>query len=100
MSLVLTYDRVLDPGATCHFDLGALCYGIVLATWDRGFGTVINGQGITRSDIVLEVAAIPDDEVIMTCIAMGYPDDSFPANGMRSDRQPVDDFVRFVGFAE
>ena len=100
VSLVLTYDRVLDPGATCHFDLGALCYGIVLATWDRGFGTVINGQGITRSDIVREVAAIPDDEVIMTCIAMGYPDDSFPANGMRSDRQPVDDFVRFVGFAE
>ena len=31
VSLVLTYDRVLDPGATCHFDLGALCYGIVLA---------------------------------------------------------------------
>ena len=31
VSLVLTYDRVLDPGAVCHFDLGALCYGIVLA---------------------------------------------------------------------
>lgn len=23
VSLVLTYDRVLDPGAVCHFDLGA-----------------------------------------------------------------------------
>ncbi len=31
VSLVLTYDRILDPGATCHFDLGALSYGIVLA---------------------------------------------------------------------
>ena len=31
VSLVLAYDRVLDPGAVCHFDLGALCYGIVLA---------------------------------------------------------------------
>jgi hypothetical protein len=31
VSLVLTYDRVLDPGAVCHFDLGAPCYGIVLA---------------------------------------------------------------------
>src|SRR5213595_3984756 len=29
VSLVLTYDKVLDPGAVCHFDLGALCYGIV-----------------------------------------------------------------------
>ena len=53
-----------------------------------------------RSDIVREVANIPDDQVIMTCVAMGYPDDSFPANGVRSERQPNDDFVRYVGFAE
>ena len=58
------------------------------------------GGGITRSDIVREVACIPDDEVIMTCVAMGYPDDSFPANGVRSDRQSNGEFVRFVGFAE
>jgi nitroreductase len=100
VSLVLTYDRVLDPGMICHFDLGALCYGIVLAAWDRGLGTVINGQGITRSDIVREVACIPDDQVIITCVAMGYPDDSFAANGARSDRRPNGEFVRFVGFAE
>jgi nitroreductase len=100
VSLVLTYDRVLDPGATCHFDLGALCYGIVLAAWDRGLGSVINGQGITRSDIVREVAAIPEDQVVMTCIAMGYPDDCFPANGVRSDRRENDDFVRYVGFGD
>src|SRR6202012_2599702 len=80
VSLVVTYDRVLDPGATCHFDLGALCYGIVLAAWDRGLGSVINGQGITRSDIVREVANIPEDHVIMTCVPMGYPDEAFPAN--------------------
>ena len=55
VSLVLAYDRELDPGAVVHFDLGALCYGIVLAAWDRGLGSVINGQGIMRSDIVREV---------------------------------------------
>jgi nitroreductase len=100
VSLVLTYDRVLDPGATCHFDLGALCYGIVLAAWDRGIGAVVNGQGISRSDIVREVARIPDDEAIMTCIAMGYPDEAFAANAVRSERTPTDAFVRYVGFAE
>src|SRR3982750_720878 len=51
VSLVLAYDRALDPGAVCHFDLGALCYGIVLAAWNRGLGSVINGQGIMRPDI-------------------------------------------------
>lgn len=92
VSLVLTYDRVLDPGAVCHFDLGAL--------WDRGLGLVINGQDIMRSDIVREVARIPEDEVIMTCVAMGHLDDGFAANAVRSDREPNGDFVRFVGFAD
>jgi nitroreductase len=100
VSLVLTYDRILDPGATCHFDLGALCYGIVLAAWNRGIGAVVNGQGIARSDIVRDVARIPEDEAIMTAVAMGYPDETFPANAVRSERQPTDAFVRYVGFAD
>lgn len=100
VSMILTYDRVLDPGATCHFDLGALSYGIVLAAWDRGLGAVVNGQGIARSDIVREVAGIPDDEVIMTAIAMGWPDDGFAANDVKADREPNENFVRFVGFED
>ena len=100
VSLVLTYDRELDPGAVVHFDLGALSYGICLAAWDRGLGTVINGQGIMRSEIVRDEAGIPDNEVIMTCIAMGWPDDDFPANTVKADRVPVDGFVRFVGFGD
>ncbi|MEM9684967.1 MAG: nitroreductase [Pseudomonadota bacterium] len=100
VSMVLTYDRILDPGATCHFDLGALSYGIVLAAWDRGIGAVVNGQGISRSDIVRDVACIPAEEVIMTAIAMGYPDDSFAANTVKSDREPNNAFVRYVGFGD
>lgn len=50
----------------------------MLAAWDRGLGSVINGQGIMRSDIVREIAKIPEDEVIMTCVALGYPDDALP----------------------
>ncbi|MGY4288479.1 nitroreductase [Bradyrhizobium sp. LM2.7] len=47
-----------------------------------------------------EVARIPEDEVIMTCVAMGYPDETFAANAVRSDREHNDEFVRFVGFAD
>ncbi|WP_247297266.1 MULTISPECIES: hypothetical protein [unclassified Bradyrhizobium] len=43
---------------------------------------------------------IPEDEVIMTCVALSYPDDSFAANAVRSDREHNDEFVRYVGFAE
>lgn len=100
VSLILTYDRDLDPGAVVHFDMGALSYGIVLAAWDRGLGTVVNGQGIMRSDIVREVVGIPEEEVIMTAIAMGYPDDSFSANAVKSYREPNENFVRYHGFED
>ena len=43
VSLVLTYDKYLDPAAITHFGLGSLAYGIVLAAWERGIGCVING---------------------------------------------------------
>jgi hypothetical protein len=57
-------------------------------------------QGIMRADIMREVAAIAEDEVIMTCVAMGYPDDNFAANAVRSDREGNAEFVRYVGFAD
>lgn len=72
----------------------------MLAAWDRGLGAVTNGQGIARSDIVREVAKIPDDEVIMTAIAMGWPDDDFAANSVKANREANANFVRYIGFAD
>ena len=36
----------------------------------------------------------------MTCVAMGYPDDNFAANAVRSDREVNDEIVGYVGFAD
>jgi len=98
VSIVMTYDKSLEPATISHFDLGAVTYGLVLAAWTRGLGTVINGQGIMQSAVVREHANIPDDQVIMTCIAMGYPDDDFAANQVKSRRAPNDDVVTYTGF--
>lgn len=98
VSLVLTYDKSLEPAAISQFSLGSLAYGIVLAAWERGIGCVINGQGIMQSSVVHEHANIPDDEAIMICIAMGYPDDEFEANTVRSTRADNSEFVSYVGF--
>jgi len=72
-------------------------YGLVLAAWTRGLGTVINGQGIMQSAVVREHAKIPDWQTIMTCIAMDYPNDDFAANEVKSRRTPNDDIVTFTG---
>ena len=98
VSLVLTYDKSLEPAGITQFGLGSLAYGIVLAAWDLGLGCVINGQGIMQSDVVHKYAKIPDNEAIMICIAMGYPDENFPANDVRSVRVANEDFVSYHGF--
>lgn len=98
VSIVVTLDRALEHDTIGHFDLGAATYGLVLAAWSRGLGSVINGQGIMQSSVVREHANIPEDEVIMTCVAMGYPDDSFVANDVQSRRVPNEQVVTYVGF--
>jgi nitroreductase len=98
VSIVVTYDRDLGLATVGHFDLGAVTYGLVLAAWDRGLGTVINGQGIMQSKVVREHANIPEDEVIMTCVAMGWPAENFPANDVKASRVPAEEIVSFVGF--
>jgi nitroreductase len=98
VSIVVTYDRSIHGGDYGPFDCGGVANAIVNAAWSRGLGCVINSQGIMQSPVVREHAKIPDDQVIMTCIAMGYPDESFPANAVVSLRRPVDEAAVFVGF--
>jgi nitroreductase len=98
VSIVMTCEKSMEDDTICHFDLGAAVYGLVLAAWTRGLGTVINGQGIMQSSVVREHAKIPDDQTIMTCIAMGWPDFDFPANGVKSVREDNDNFVTYTGF--
>nr|WP_323782000.1 nitroreductase [Amylibacter sp.] len=98
VSVVVCLDKDLVDGTIAHFDLGAVTYGLVLAAWSKGLGSVINGQGIMQSPVVREHAGIPDDQVIMTCVALGWPDESFEANSVVSRRRPVENVTRFVGF--
>jgi nitroreductase len=100
ISVVVTYDRSIHGGDIAPFDCGAVTNALVNAAWSRGLGCVINSQGIMQSPVVREHAAIPDDQVIMICVAMGFPDDSFPANAVVSQRKTVDDAAVFVGFDE
>ena len=98
VSIVITVDKALAEDTIAHFDCGAATYGLVLAAWSKGIGSVINGQGIMQSSVVRENANIPEDQVIMTCVAMGYPDDSFVANDVKSRRSPNDKVASYIGF--
>lgn len=98
VSVVVCFDRALLNNTIAHFDTGAMTFGLVLAAWSRGLGAVINGQGIMQSPVVREIAGIPEDQVILTCVALGFPDDEFVANSVVSRRRPVENITRFIGF--
>jgi nitroreductase len=96
--VIITYDRELAESDDTAFDCGAVATALVNAAWSRGLGTVINSQGIMQSPVVREHAGIADDQVIMKSIALGWPEDSFPANAVVSTRREVDEAAVFVGF--
>jgi nitroreductase len=96
--VIITYDRALASSDDTAFDCGAVATALVNAAWSRGLGAVINSQGIMQSPVVREHAGIADDQVIMKSIALGWPDHSFPANAVVSERKSVDEATTFVGF--
>jgi nitroreductase len=97
--VIITYDRELDGSDDTPFDCGAVTTALVNAAWSKGLGCVINSQGIMQSPVVREHAGIPETQVIMKAVAMGWPDPDFPANPVKITRRTVDEAARFVGFA-
>ncbi|AOY90442.1 nitroreductase [Cupriavidus sp. USMAA2-4] len=98
VSIIVTYDRSIHGSDVAPFDCGGVVNAIVNVAWSRGLGCVINSQGIMQSPVVRAEAAIPDDQVIQTCIAMGWPDETFPANAVVSHRKSVEEAATFIGF--
>tara|TARA_B110001454_G_scaffold215970_1_gene238356 strand:- start:546 stop:1229 length:684 start_codon:yes stop_codon:yes gene_type:complete len=96
--VIVTYDKVLADSDDTAFDCGAVTNALVNAAWSRGLGAVINSQGIMQSPVVREYAGIADDQVIMKSIALGWPDETFPANAVVSERKSLEEATTFVGF--
>ena len=100
VSVVVPYDRSIHGGDIAPFDCGAVTTALVNAAWSKGLGCVINSQGIMQSPVVREHAQIADDQVIMKAVALGWPDDSFPANAVVSERKSVEEASSFLGFQD
>ena len=100
VSIIVTYDKVLKGNDIAPFDCGAVINALVNAAWSRGLGCVINSQGIMQSPVVREHARIPDDQMIMMCVAMGWPDEGFPANAVVSIRKSIEEAVTFIDIDE
>jgi nitroreductase len=97
--------RAPVAGAVCmHCDLGpadSLAVGmfmqtLVLALTERGLGTCLQVSIAHFPDVLREQLDIPDDLQIICGLAVGYADPAFPANQLRTPRNPVSENVVFL----
>ncbi|HOJ52844.1 MAG TPA: nitroreductase [Syntrophales bacterium] len=78
--------------------IGALLQTLCLAALNYGLGTCIADQGILYPEVWRQYAGIPTEKKIVAGLALGYPDDAFPANLLSTEREPVDNITTWVGW--
>jgi len=79
-------------------DIGSIMQTICLAALSFSLGTCIENQGVMYPKVVRQFADIPESRLLVTSIAIGFPDWDFPANHLVSKRESVDNMVTWCGF--
>jgi nitroreductase len=71
---------------------------IILLAAKYGLGTVPEIQAVFYPEVLRKMLAIPESKLIVLGIAIGYPDWDDPVNKFRSERDPLDEVIRWHGF--
>jgi nitroreductase len=96
-AIIITADRSL-PYPRPLFDMGALTQTICLVALHFNLGTCISNQGIMYPEVLHDLAGIPLSKRVIIAVAIGYPDENFPANEVVSTREPVASITTWHGF--
>jgi nitroreductase len=99
VAFLLAADETLDPTRAAS-DIGGIAQTICLVAQEYGLGTCITSQGVAYADIVKQYTKIPKTKKIYWSISLGYPDWEFPANKVKTDREPLEINTAWLGFDE
>lgn len=94
VGLMFTIRRELSVGS--WLDYGMFLQNIMLAARARGLDTCPQAAFIQYHRIIREVVAWPDNEMLVCGMSLGYADESKVENRLRTERAPLEQFVRFV----
>jgi nitroreductase len=78
--------------------VGMFLQTFLLALTAHGLGTCVQVSIAGNPEIVREQLSISDEYAILCGLAIGYPDPTFPANTLRTDRNPIEHNVVFHDF--
>lgn len=85
-----------DLGAVDSLSVGMFLQILMLALTERGLGSCAQVSIAHFADVVRQQLEIPDELTVLCGLAIGYPDDDFPANHLRTPRNPVTANVVYV----
>ena len=96
VGIIVTTDRVVDRNGWGH--VGCLLQTICLLAEERGLSTCLQEAWGSWPRLTSSILGIPSGEILWCGIAIGYEDKSAPVNKLRSKRDDVDTFTKFMGF--
>jgi len=96
VGLFFTMDNDLELGS--WLDCGMFIQNIMISS--RGFGleTCPQAAWVYHHELVRKVLPIPESEILICGLAIGYEDKNEVANTFRPGRQKVNEFTKFLGF--
>ena len=95
-AIIIVSDKALTEAGPL-LDIGAVMQNICLAALQFGLGTCIEDQGILYPEVFRMHTDIPETKRLIIAIALGYPDPDFPANHIRSEREPAENLTTWIG---
>ncbi len=81
-------------------DLGMFMMSVMLLAQERGLGTCPQAAWQMWAPAIRASLELPDSEMIMAGMSMGYPDRADPAADVRQPRAALADYATFRGFGE
>lgn len=94
VGLIFTIERVLKSSS--YIDCGMFMQTIMLAARARGIDTCPQGAFIQFEKIIAGHLNLPEGEAVICGMAMGYADPAAPENSLVTERDPLDNFVRYI----
>ncbi|MEE9313637.1 MAG: nitroreductase [Rhizobiaceae bacterium] len=94
VGLMFTLNKSLEIGS--WLDYGMFLQNIMIAARGHGLDTCPQAAFAPFHKVIRPVLGIPDDELVICGMALGYADTDAIENTLISERAPLDEFVRFL----
>lgn len=96
VGLIFTMDKSLGRGM--FLDYGMFLANIMTAARARGLDTCAQAAFADYHETIREALGIPENELVVCGMSLGYADPEAPENRLVTEREPVENFTEFRGF--